>query len=60
MTATDTDDAHLIDVAREERSMKFNITAGVIERMKMASFEKLLWRVSKGEMKKPFWIEFGL
>jgi len=31
-------------------SMKFNITAGVIERNRMAAFEKMLWRVSKGNV----------
>ncbi len=49
---SDTDDAHLIDVSRDEegfRSMKFNITAGVLDRSKMVSFERLLWRVSKGK-----------
>ena len=28
--------------------MKFNITAGVIARAKLASFERLVWRVCKG------------
>jgi len=31
-------------------SMKFNITAGVMERSRMAAFEKMLWRVSKGNV----------
>ncbi len=30
--------------------MKFNITAGVLERHRMASFERLLWRMSKGNV----------
>jgi hypothetical protein len=30
--------------------MKFNITAGVIERARQVSFERLLWRVSKGNV----------
>ena len=49
---TDADDAHLIDVRADEglRGMKFNISAGVLERSKMLSFERLLWRVSKGEI----------
>ncbi|TRY71734.1 hypothetical protein TCAL_03410, partial [Tigriopus californicus] len=47
-----TDDAQLIDVRTDEgfSSMKFNITAGVIERSKMNSFERILWRVSKGNV----------
>eukprot|EP00095_Tigriopus_kingsejongensis_P004409 snap_masked-scaffold93_size381549-processed-gene-2.18 protein:Tk04409 transcript:snap_masked-scaffold93_size381549-processed-gene-2.18-mRNA-1 annotation:"vacuolar proton translocating atpase 116 kda subunit a" len=47
-----TDDANLIDIRADEgfRSMKFNITAGVVERTKVVSFERLLWRVSKGNV----------
>lgn len=30
--------------------MKFNITAGVIDRSRMNSFERILWRVSKGNV----------
>ena len=30
--------------------MKFNITAGVIERSRVVTFERLLWRVSKGNV----------
>jgi len=31
-------------------SMRFNITAGVIDRSRMISFERMLWRVSKGNV----------
>merc|ERR1719232_371484 len=31
-------------------SMKFNITAGVIERSRLNAFETMLWRVSKGNV----------
>ena len=31
-------------------SMKFNITAGVIERSRILAFETMLWRVSKGNV----------
>jgi len=31
-------------------SMKFNITAGVIERSRLLAFETMLWRVSKGNV----------
>ena len=31
-------------------SMKFNVTAGVIETSKLPSFEKILWRISKGNI----------
>jgi len=31
-------------------SMKFNITAGVIERTRLFAFETMLWRVSKGNV----------
>ena len=50
-TLQDADDSHLIDTHVDEsfRSMKFNITAGVISRSKMVSFERILWRVSKGK-----------
>ena len=30
--------------------MKFNITAGVIERSRLLAFETMLWRVSKGNV----------
>ncbi len=39
----------MIDVPHEEVvGMKFNITAGVLARSKVASFERMLWRISKG------------
>ncbi len=48
---SDTDDAHLIDVPHEEVvGMKFNITAGVLARSRVASFERMLWRLSKGNV----------
>ena len=31
-------------------SMKFNVTAGVIETSKIISFERILWRISKGNV----------
>jgi len=31
-------------------SMRFNITAGVIDRSRMIGFERMLWRVSKGNV----------
>jgi V-type H+-transporting ATPase subunit a len=31
-------------------SMKFNLTGGVIERARLLAFEKMLWRVSKGNV----------
>jgi len=34
----------------EQSSMHFNITAGVLERSRMMAFEKMLWRVSKGNV----------
>lgn len=30
------------------RSIKFSLIAGVIDRKKKASFERMLWRISKG------------
>ena len=48
----DVDESNLIDTRTDEgfRSMKFNITAGVIERSRIVTFERLLWRVSKGNV----------
>ena len=48
----DVDESNLIDTRADEgyRSMKFNITAGVIERSRIVTFERLLWRVSKGNV----------
>ena len=43
----------MIDQVRDEPgfgSMKFNMMAGVVDRAKMGSFERLLWRVSKGNV----------
>jgi len=34
----------------DHSSMHFNITAGVLERSRMMAFEKMLWRVSKGNV----------
>jgi len=31
-------------------SLKFNITAGVLDRARMGAFERMLWRVSKGNV----------
>ena len=39
-------DTEVVNVA----SMKFNVTAGVIETSKLASFERILWRISKGNV----------
>jgi V-type H+-transporting ATPase subunit a len=46
----ETDDAQLIDIRTDEtyRGMRFNVTAGVIDRTKIPAFERMLWRVSKG------------
>ena len=48
----DVDESNLIDTRTDEgfRSMKFNITAGVIKRSRIVTFERLLWRVSKGNV----------
>ena len=34
----------------EQNSMQLNICAGVIERTRILAFEKMLWRVSKGNV----------
>ena len=31
-------------------SMKFNLTGGVIDRARLLAFERMLWRVSKGNV----------
>ena len=41
------------DVDQENQlssSMKFNVTAGVIDFSKLNSFERILWRISKGNI----------
>ena len=43
------DDANLIERDDGIGSMRFYITAGVINRAKIVSFERMLWRISKGE-----------
>ena len=35
---------------QDQGSMKFNIVAGVLDRARQVSFEKMLWRVSKGNV----------
>ena len=41
----------MLDVEEQSYgSMKFNITAGVIERSRLPAFETMLWRVSKGNV----------
>jgi len=35
---------------RKEESMKFNTVAGVIDRARQLAFERMLWRVSKGNV----------
>merc|ERR1719430_2626537 len=47
------DDPSERDKESEEQnyaSMKFNLTGGVIERARLLAFEKMLWRVSKGNV----------
>jgi hypothetical protein len=43
------DDVHLIEREDSLGGMKFYITAGVINRSRIVSFERMLWRISKGE-----------
>ena len=38
------------DLETQLLSMKFNLTAGVIEFSKLNSFERILWRISKGNI----------
>jgi len=35
---------------QDQASMRFNITGGVIDRSRMMAFERMLWRVSKGNV----------
>ena len=39
-----------MDVKDDQSSMKFNIVAGVIDRARQIAFERMLWRVSKGNV----------
>jgi len=39
-----------IDHENQLSSMKFNVTAGVIDFSKLNSFERILWRISKGNI----------
>ena len=39
-----------LDTSDGFNSMKFNVTAGVLESTKMPSFERILWRISKGNI----------
>lgn len=47
---TNVDDSQLDSNKADFGSMKFNISAGVIDRARMISFEKMLWRVSHGNV----------
>merc|ERR1711970_867637 len=38
------------DKDEEQNSMQLNIVAGVIDRLRVIAFEKMLWRVSKGNV----------
>ncbi|XP_023320179.1 V-type proton ATPase 116 kDa subunit a-like isoform X3 [Eurytemora carolleeae] len=46
----DLDDNGGMDVKDDQSSMKFNIVAGVIDRARQIAFERMLWRVSKGNV----------
>jgi len=39
-----------VDPENQLSSMKFNVTAGVIDSSRMNSFERILWRISKGNV----------
>ena len=39
-----------VDSENQLSSMKFNVTAGVIDSSRMNSFERILWRISKGNV----------
>ena len=38
------------DLKEDQGSMKMNIVAGVLDRVRQVAFEKMLWRVSKGNV----------
>ena len=46
----DQEDNGLVDGKDDHASMKFNIVAGVLDRARQVAFERMLWRVSKGNV----------
>jgi len=47
---TNQEDNGLVDGKDDHASMKFNIVAGVLDRARQVAFERMLWRVSKGNV----------